>query len=134
MINQKLYAWIEKNGKISTWQRGFRRRMGRDLQCVCLRSVIVHQFANQNGHNNKCHGQVFACFIDFKKAYDSVNHKLLWEKLTDTGISRKILNLLKSMHKNISYRVKLLNFVSNSLFVLLGWNKDACSLPSCLTL
>ena len=83
-VNQRFFAWIEKNGKISTQQEGLWRRMGCDLQCFCLIS-----------------GQVFKCFIDFKKAYDSVNHKLLWEKLIAAGTSSKILNLIKSMYKNI---------------------------------
>ena len=67
MVNQRLYAWIEKNGKISTWQGGFQRRIGCDLQCFCVLSVIVHQFAKQNGYNNKIQGRVFACSIDFKR-------------------------------------------------------------------
>ena len=94
--------------------------MGCDLQCFRLLSVIVHQFAKKKGYNNKIKGRVFACFIDFKKAYESVNHKLLWKKIISTGISSKVLNLLRSMYKNISCRVKMRNFVSDSFLYSMG--------------
>ena len=77
LVNTRLYAWAEKNQKLSKWQGGFRRRMGCDTQCFRLMSAVLHQFSKPNGYRTKHQGRVFACFIDFKKAYDSINHELL---------------------------------------------------------
>jgi len=48
--------------------------------------------------NNK----LYMAFIDFKKAFDSVNRQVLWKKLDYYGISGKIVNVLKSMYDNIT--------------------------------
>ena len=45
---------------------------------------------------------IIACFVDFQKAFDSVEHCLLWQKLADSGISDKLLHLLQSMYGNAS--------------------------------
>ena len=41
----------------------------------------------------------FACFRDFKKAFDCVNRDLLWEKLN--GLSGKFLLALKALYKDV---------------------------------
>jgi len=43
---------------------------------------------------------LFMCFIDSKKAYDSVNRELLWEVCLRYGISKKLVNLLKILYKD----------------------------------
>ena len=35
---------------------------------------------------------VYACFVDFAKASDSVNHNLLWTKIVSMGLSAKMLS------------------------------------------
>ena len=47
------------------------------------------------------------CFVDFKKAFDSVQHRLLWEKLHSLGISRQMIAILKSMYAKATARVKI---------------------------
>ena len=37
---------------------------------------------------------LYCCFVDFKKAFDSVRHHLLWQELSCIGVSTKVLNLL----------------------------------------
>ena len=120
LVNTRLYTWAEKNSKISKWQGGFRRRMGCDTQCFRLMASIMKQFSRSRGYMNKLQGRVFACFVDFKKAYDSVNHVLLWKKLMETGISAKILNLLQQMYKDIKCRVKFRGFVSDEFIYSTG--------------
>jgi hypothetical protein len=43
-------------------------------------ATILSQFSKVKGYKNKNQGRTFACFIDFRKAYDSVMHRLLWDK------------------------------------------------------
>ena len=38
------------------------------------------------------------CFVEFAKAFDSVNHNLLWNKLASMGLSTKMLNILQNMY------------------------------------
>ncbi len=46
-----------------------------------------------------------AVFVDFAKAFDSVDCGLLWEVLARQGVPPKFLNALKNLHRNIEGRV-----------------------------
>ena len=39
-------------------------------------------------------GKLYACFVDFKKAYDSVWHKGLFTKLASLNVTESFLNLI----------------------------------------
>ena len=54
---------------------------------------------------------VFAAFIDFKKAYDSVIHHFLWEKLQSIGVNGNLLHLLQALYKGISSNVRVNGFL-----------------------
>ena len=46
--------------------------------------------------------KIYACFVDFKKAFDSINQHKMFHKLQKNGINGKILNLLRNIY-NKSY-------------------------------
>ena len=52
-------------------------------------------------------GQVYACFVDFTKFYDTVSHDLLFIKLLEEGITGNFYFLLKNMYNNCKYAVKV---------------------------
>ena len=52
--------------------------------------------------------------MDFAKAFDSIKHDLLWNKLANMGVSKKSLNLLQSMYRKASCRVTANNILSSS--------------------
>ena len=39
-----------------------------------------------------------AAFVDFSKAFDSVNHETLWEVLEARGIHPKLISLIKDLY------------------------------------
>ena len=46
------------------------------------------------------------CFVDLKKAYDSVNRNALWKILESLGVLEKIVGLLKDLHDETATCVK----------------------------
>ncbi len=54
-------------------------------------------------------GNIFAYFIDFKKAFDSIWHEGLYLKLIDSGIGGKLYDLIKSMYTASQCVVKIGN-------------------------
>ena len=50
----------------------------------------------------------------FAKAFDSVNHNLLWNKLASMGLSTKMLNILQSMYGKATSKVSANNTYSAS--------------------
>ncbi len=51
----------------------------------------------------------FACFVDFKKAFDSIWHEGLYLKLIDSGIGGKFYDLIKWMYTASHCAVKIGN-------------------------
>ena len=50
--------------------------------------------------------KLYCAFIDYEKAFDTVIHDALWIKLVQSGISSKMLNMLKSIYQNVKSCVK----------------------------
>ena len=42
-------------------------------------------------------GRLYACFIDFRKAFDMVIHEGIIIKLLEIGVGTKFYNIIKSM-------------------------------------
>jgi hypothetical protein len=43
--------------------------------------------------------ELYTCFVDFKKAFDTIPRDLLWQVLEGLGISGHILECLRSMYR-----------------------------------
>ena len=63
---------------------------------------------------------MYACFVDFSKAYDSVWRVGLLYKLILNGLSTKFIHLIKSMYKDLQLSVKLSDGVTPFFDSLLG--------------
>src|SRR6218665_1858316 len=42
--------------------------------------------------------EVHICFIDYRKAFDCINHELLWKTLLEMGIPKHLIQLLKGLY------------------------------------
>ena len=104
ILNQRLLDWAESTNLINEAQFGFRQGR-RTTDAIFILTTAVHL-------HRKARKPLYACFVDFKKAFDSINHQLLWQKLTKAGISPRILAVLKSMYSNATAVVKLESSVS----------------------
>ena len=72
--------------------------------------------------------KLYVAFIDFGKAYDSINRKLLWPILLKKLINGKMYRRIKSMYSNVKVRVrcghKLTDYIDCTFGVKQG---DVCS-------
>ena len=64
--------------------------------------VLRHLIDSHVEQNRK---QIFAAFIDFEKAFDTVWRDALLYKLLKAGISSRMLNMIKSMYEETYYSV-----------------------------
>ena len=63
---------------------------------------------------------VYAIFVDFKKAFDSVCRQALFYKMAKLGITGKFYDLLRNMYSNSFAYVKLSGHISNKFRTLKG--------------
>lgn len=64
--------------------------------------------------------KVYAIFVDFRKAFDSVCRQALFYKLANNGITGKFYNVLRAMYSNSIAQIKLSGHLSNKFKVLKG--------------
>ena len=64
--------------------------------------------------------RVYSCFIDFRKAFDSVSREALIYKLSTLGIQGRFINCMRHMYANSRAKIKLLGKLSQALDVLVG--------------
>ena len=64
--------------------------------------------------------RLYTCFIDFRKAFDTVGREALLYKLSNLGFEGKFLNCLRHMYQNSKARVKMAQKLSESIDILSG--------------
>lgn len=109
----RLQSWSE-NGILGEFQSGFRSKRSCMDNVFSLHALIQIQFSKTPSR------KVFALFIDFSKAFDSVNHYLLFNKLSQMGVSSKFLNLIKDLYAKAHIRVRGPNSLSPPINVEKG--------------
>ena len=50
---------------------------------------------------------LYAAFLDLRKAYDSVNREMLWDKLESLGLDSRSIGILKSLYRNNTRQIKI---------------------------
>ena len=68
------------------------------------------------------------CYVDFKKAFDSVNHSLLWTKICQIGISHQMLRILQSIYATTKSCVEVSNNCATSYFHCHKGVRQGCNL------
>lgn len=91
LIAKRLVDWAEANSLIPEEQAGFRPKRGCQDHLFTLASIT-------NLHVGTKKSCMYVIFVDFKRAFDSVNHQLLWNKLFKLGVSGKIIRILKNFY------------------------------------
>ena len=74
VLNNRLWEVVDRFDILRENQTGFRHGYRTTDHIFTLTTVINH-YAVKNKKS------LFLCFVDFRKAFDKVNHKLLWEKI-----------------------------------------------------
>lgn len=118
-ITDKVFARIILNRmktttdeKLRDEQAGFRRNRSCIDQIATLR-IIVEQSLEWNS-------SLIINFIDFKKAFDSIDREILWKIMRHYGIPDKLVTMIKKMYEDTHCRVIHEGRLSDSFEVKTG--------------
>ncbi|NQZ52225.1 MAG: reverse transcriptase family protein [Moritella sp.] len=89
-------------------QLGFTHKAQTSDHILTLKTLIDKYTAKKGS-------KLYACFVDFRKAFDSVARHALLYKLAKLGIEGQIFNCLKYMYDNSSTKIKLINKLSDHI-------------------
>ena len=104
ILNSRIRNYLEKNTLIAKEQGGFRKDF-RTTDHILVLQTIVQKYLSKGK-------KVYSCFIDLKKAFDSIDRNSLIKKLDKIGFGQKTIKLLMDMYRDtytsIIFRNKLL--------------------------
>ena len=89
LLNNRLTNYINKEDALTFNQIEFRKCFRTPYHVFTLKTLI-DKYLNRNQ-------KPYICFVDFRKAYDSIWHKYLFHKLCMYGIHRNFISLLEDM-------------------------------------
>ena len=112
LIKQQIDEYVHKNALLSKTQFGFRKKFSTTDALVYLTGKIR---CNKNKKKITA-----AAFLDLSKAFDSINHKLMIQKLSILGFSIPAQNLITSYLSNRTQRVIINNVKSGWIEVPQG--------------
>ena len=103
---------INLNKLIIEEQHGFRRNRSTTSNLFILRHFITEKIDRNS--------QLDFIYLDLAKAFDTVNHNILIQKLSNLGIHGNLLLWLKNYLTNRTLNVKYLSFLSRDIFARSG--------------
>jgi exonuclease III len=91
VINSRLETFLNNAGYIGPEQAGFKKGFSTTDHIFLLHGLIELYL--------KKHKRMYCCFVDYKKAFDSINRIDLWRKVLNSGIKGRIFTVIFNLYK-----------------------------------
>lgn len=117
-----LKTHLVKNNTISRFQSGFRE----NHSCI----TTIHHLYSTWSNMVKSKNILAIIFLDFRKAFDTVNHQILTAKLKSIGIGGKFLDTISSYLTERQQCVKIKNIYSDTRSVTTGVPQGSILAPT----
>ena len=121
VIYSRLYSFLSSKGILHEKQFGFRKQHSTSHALNFSIDKIKNCLSNGD--------HVLGIFIDLSKAFDTIDHAILIDKLEHYGIRGRALTLLKSYLTNRKQYVSALGETSEKLLVTYGVPQGSCLGP-----
>ena len=105
IIYNQFIAYIEENKILDELQFGFQRNKSTEHAIYAIMTNLTEAFSKKLSS--------YCIFLDFAKAFDTVNHKILLDKLAYYGVSGKTLELFSSYLSNRNQVVEVNGVLSD---------------------
>ena len=99
VLNARLNTYLESHVKIHNGQNGFRKKRGTIDHLYSLTSIVKDKIDKKE--------PVYACYVDFKKAFNLVDMDLLLVRLNEMGIKGRLLVTIQSLYKEMTSSICL---------------------------
>jgi len=97
ILDKRLSEWAKQHGLHAKGQAGFRKDYRITNQLFILRTLIEQSKAKKK--------PLYCCFVDLKKAFDTVPCEALWQVLAGLGVKGRFLRCLQAMYAKDTIRI-----------------------------
>ena len=112
LLNDRLTQFVNKNNIIGLEQAGFRSGFSTTDHMFCLKALIDIYLSKKK--------KLYCCYVDYSKAFNSVNRTELWHKMLNCNMSRKKLRVIIQRYKSAKSCVALDGVLSNDFLCMTG--------------
>ena len=98
ILYNRLGKYLDTNSIICKKQIGFKKGSRTSDHILTLKTIIDKAFKSPK--------KVYACFIDFKKAFDTSNREALFYKLFQYNIKGPFFYIIQNMYKEVLFAVR----------------------------
>ena len=100
LLNNRVLIQVKQRNLINKNQTGFKEKHRTADNLLTLKNVVKKYVTIGKG-------KLYACFVDFKKAYDSVWHEGLFCKMRRNNLQGRLLDLIIDIYKKTKCAVKM---------------------------
>lgn len=112
IINNRLNEYSDAIKLISNNQAGFRKKHS-TMDNIFIMHALISLYLSSGK-------KLYCTFVDFRKAFDTVWRKGLWQKINNSGINGKCFKVIYNMYNNIKSCVNLRSETSDFFPCLVG--------------
>lgn len=112
VLNARINIFLEETGLLAEEQAGFRKNYSTVDHIFSLKMLIDLYLSKKK--------RLFCSFIDYRKAFDSINRSALWKKMLDHSIDGKVLRVIHNIYEKAKSCIKLNNSLSDTFVSNLG--------------
>ncbi len=126
ILNARLTRHLDNNELIHDEQNGFRRG----------RSCVDHIFTLSSIIRNKIESkqEIFACYVDFRKAFDLLDRDMMLFRFLEYGIDGKFYNTIKGIYRQAQCTVKLNGSMTDWFSSTQGTKQGGNLSPTCFSM
>ena len=121
VLNNHLQRFAKLFEKIPESQAGFR-------QGYCTADNIFTLHCLVQKYLSKDRGRFYCIFVDFKKAFESINRKLRWYSIMNKGIHGRLFVVIENMYYKVKAAVRISNTSISSYFDCMSGVRQGCVL------
>ena len=127
ILDERVHTWAESYNIRAEGQAGFRRGRGTIDNVFILKTLLDQRHHTSKTHSRRKTPKLYTCFVDFKKAFDTVPRVILWEVLKKAGVGPRMLTALQSMYNMDKACVRTANGLTQPFPCTIGV-KQGCPL------
>jgi len=99
IMNKRFVNWTEDHGLLIPEQIGYRKGF-RTTDHIFALQAVAQKYLSKKG------GRLYILYIDFSKAFDCIQHDILWYVLLNSGVHGPFINVIRNMYSKLSSCVK----------------------------
>ena len=104
---------MEAKGVLPDSQAGFRKGRGSMDNVYILRHLVEREIRKEGG-------RMYALFIDFKAAFDSMNREKMWEYLRRNGADTYLVTKMEEIYQEAVSKARVNGIESENLYINRG--------------